>query len=383
MSLDAGLVVVLAILAVLEETLVPSAKDTNFPRGDDLWGTVATVAVLLPLVWRRRFPIPVFLISGLVYFVRLLVGYEPVGAVNAAQLVAVYSVGVYAARPAADRIRWIGGAVIAGCFLWAYQIDRLSFTEIAMMFVSWVAIAIFGETVYIRRRYEEALEERARGLEEERDERARLAVQEERARINREFHDIWAHTLGLVVVQAGAALEVFDGSPELARQALDRIERAGRQALAEVRRVISIDDTPASVADLAPLPGLGDLPDLVEEFERAGMPVELTISGGVDDLPEDVGLSAYRIVQQALTNALSHGGSGVSARIDLRQAKGDLLIDVVDDGRGGSLVADPTRRGRGLIGMRERAVLFGGELTAGPRPEGGFSVRTRIPVPGA
>jgi signal transduction histidine kinase len=380
MSLDVGLVIVLAILALLEGFLLPSAQGRNFPRGHDLWGAMATIAVLLPLVWRRRFPIWVLAASGVAYFIRLLVGYEPVGAVNAAELVAVYSLGVYAVRPAADRARWLGGIAIAGCFLWAYSIERLSFTEISMMFVSWVAIAIFGETVYIRRRYQEALEERARRLEAEHDERARLAVQEERSRINREFHDIWAHTLGLVVVQAGAAQEVFEASPELARQALTRIERAGRQALAEVRRVISSDASQASAADLAPLPGLGDLKDLVDELGRAGVAVELAIAGEMDDLPDDVGLSAYRIVQQALTNTLSHGGSGVTAQIDVRRIDGDLLIDVVDDGRGVSAPPVPARRGRGLIGMRERVALFGGDLTAGPRPEGGFAVRARIPV---
>ncbi len=320
------------------------------------------------------------MVSGVAYFMRLLVGYEPVGAFNVAELVAVYSVGVYAARPAADRVRWLAGLAIAACFLWAYQIERLSFTEISTMFVTWVAMAIFGETVYIRRRYQEALEERARRLETEHEERARLAVQEERSRINREFHDIWAHTLGLVVVQAGAAQEVFDESPELARQALTRIERAGRQALAEVRRVISIDTAQASVAGLAPPPGLEDLTDLVDELERAGVPVELAIAGAMDDLPDDVGLSAYRIVQQALTNTLAHGGSGVTARIDVRRVDDDLLIEVVDDGRGSSTPPEPARRGRGLIGMRERAALFGGDLSAGPRPEGGFAVRARIPV---
>ncbi|MGZ8566678.1 MAG: sensor histidine kinase [Actinomycetota bacterium] len=380
MLLDVGLVLGLAILGLLEQYLLPTSQRDAFPRGPDLLGAVATIAVLLPLIWRRRFPIWVLVVSGVAYFLRLLVGYEPVGVINTAGLIAVYSVGVYAVRPAADRARWLVGLAIGGGFLWAYRIDRLSFTEVSIMFITWIAVAIFGETVYIRRRYQEALEDRARRLETEQDERARLAVQEERSRINREFHDIWAHTLGLVIVQAGAAQEVFDESPELARQALIRIEQAGRKALAEVRRVISIDTARTSVADLAPLPGLGDLRDLVNELGRAGLPVGLTIAGAMDDLPDDVGLSAYRIVQQALTNTLSHGGSGVTAQIDVRRVDGDLLIEVVDDGRAAPAPPGPARRGQGLIGMRERVALFGGELSAGPRPEGGFAVRARIPL---
>lgn len=234
--------------------------------------------------------------------------------------------------------------------------------------------------MYIRRRYQEALEERARQLEADQEERARLAIQEERARISREFHDIWAHTLSLVAVQAGAADEVFDESPELARQALSRIQQAARRALAEVRRLIASDTTETSPPHLDPVPGLGDLDRLVEELGRAGVPVALSITGPIDDLPEDVGLSAYRIVQQALTNTLSHGGPGVTARVDVRKANGELLIDVVDNGQGLPARPDPARRGRGLIGMRERAMLFGGDLVAGPRPEGGFAVHARIPM---
>jgi signal transduction histidine kinase len=240
-------------------------------------------------------------------------------------------------------------------------------------------VGVIGDTVYTRRRYQEALEERARALEIERDQSARLAAQEERARISRELHDVWAHTLTTVVVQAGAAEEVLDSSPEDARRALGRIQHASRQALAEVRRVIASDpDAPSERRP--PAPGVSSLPDLAEELGRSGVPVELSLSGALDDLPKDVGLSAYRIVQQALTNTLAHGGPGVSARVDVRRENGALLIDVVDDGLGAKAVSDPSRRGHGLIGMRERVALFGGELQAGPRPEGGFAVHARIPL---
>jgi len=376
---DVGLVVVLLTAGLLEAFLRPSTPGEAFTRGPDLWGTVATIAIVLPLVWRRRFPIPVMVASGAAYLAALLIGYENTSAVDTTQLIVVYNVSVYATRPAADRARWLMAAAIAAGLFWAHRMGELSFTQISLMFVTWIGFAIFGETVYVRRRYQEALEERARRLEAQQDERARLAVQEERARISREFHDIWAHTLSTVVVQAGAAQEVFDESPELVRQALTRIEGAGRRALAEVRRMIS-SDAAAPTGGLVPLPGLADLPRLVDELGRAGVPVELAVTGEIDDLPDDIGLSTYRIVQQALTNTLSHAGAGVTARVVVRRVEGEVLIDVVDAGRGASEPSDAAHRGRGLIGMRERATLFGGDLRAGPRPEGGFAVHARIPV---
>jgi hypothetical protein len=162
---DLGLVVVLLTLGLLEESLGSVDRSGSFPRGGDLWGGVSVVVIVVPLLWRRRFPISVMAVAGVVYFARLFVGYEPVGAVDAAQLIAVYSVGVYAARPVADFARWVGGFVIAAGFLWAYRIERFPLTEVSFMFVTWVGVAVFGETVYVRRRYQEALEERARRLE--------------------------------------------------------------------------------------------------------------------------------------------------------------------------------------------------------------------------
>ena len=173
---DVGLVIVLLTLGLLDEYRVSVDRTGSFPRGGDVWGGVSVVAMVVPLIWRRRFPVSVMAVAGVTYFARLFVGYEPVGAVDAAQLIAVYSVGVYAARPVADLARWVGGFVIAAGFLWAYRIERLPLTEASFMFVTWVGVAVFGETVYVRRRYQEALEERARRLESERDERALVAL---------------------------------------------------------------------------------------------------------------------------------------------------------------------------------------------------------------
>ncbi len=373
-----------ALVALLILVAVVTRESSNFdggavPHEADALSMVLAIAMILPLLWRRRFPIQVVVLAHAVYFARLFLGYSPDGASNPTVLIAVYSVGAYAARPAGDIARVVVGVLAAAGLAVSVAVDLFEFPTVVVMFATWIAAAVIGDTVYSRRRYQEALEERARALEIERDQSARLAAQEERARISRELHDVWAHTLTMVVVQAGAADEVLESSPEDARRALGRIQHASRQALVEVRRLIASDpDAPSERRP--PAPGLSSLPDLVEELGRSGVPVELSLAGSLDDLPPDVGFSAYRIVQQALTNTLSHGGPGVSARVDVRRENGSLLIDVEDDGLGAKAVSDPARGGRGLIGMRERVALFGGELKAGPRPEGGFAVRARIPL---
>jgi len=374
---DIGLVVVLVVIGLVDQAA--SSGEASFPNEPDLLAAIGTVLIVLPLLWRRRFPIIVMAVVTLGYFARLFLGYEPDGAATNAALIAVYSVGAYGERPDAFVAMVVGALAVASGLSLAVSLDYYPISTVAVMVAFWIASAFLGESVYTRRRYQAALEERARSLEAERDERARLAAQEERARISREFHDVWAHTLTSMVVQAGAAEEVLDESPEAARKALVSIQQASRQALAEVRRLIA-SDSDGSPERRAPTPGLANLPELVEELGRSGVPVDLSVTGSLGDLPGDIGLSVYRIVQQALTNTLSHGGAGVTARVDVRRANGDLLIDVVDDGHSTPPAGQPVRRGRGLIGMRERVALFGGDLLAGPRPEGGFGVHARIPI---
>jgi len=298
-----------------------------------------------------------------------------------AQLVAVYTVGTSERRPLADRVRPIFGVIVAIGFLATAAGGSISISGAVVSVVIWVAAASFGEAAWLRGRYQEALEEWARRAEAEQEERDRRSVQDERARIAREFHDIWAHTLSVVVLQAEAAEEVFDESPEKARQALGRIRRAGREALTEVRRLIATDMASPGSERLGTLPTLADLGALAEDLRASGLPVSLSVSGGLDGLPNDVNLSGYRVVQQALTNSLTHGGPGVSARVDVVAADGEIRIDVVDNGRGVAAQTGATREGRGLIGMRERVTLVGGELVAGPEPHGGFGVHATIPLP--
>lgn len=252
---------------------------------------------------------------------------------------------------------------------------------------TWISVAVLlilawlaGENLRSGQDRWSASEERAQRLEFEREERARQAVTEERLRIARELHDVVAHSMSVIAVQAGVANHVIDSRPDLAREALHTVETASRSALVEMRRLLGVlrqGDEPQ--ASLAPAPGLAQIPQLVADFARAGLKVEVSANGDLDRVPAGMDLSAYRIVQEALTNVLRHGGA--SARVVITRSGSALAIDVSDPGQarpGGKPQAPGT--GHGLIGMRERVAVFGGTFAAGPRPGGGFLVAASLPL---
>ena len=247
-----------------------------------------------------------------------------------------------------------------------------------------VAVAWFlGDNVRRRQEAASALAERAALLERARDDLARQAVAEERLRIARELHDVVAHAMSVIAVQSGVGAHVIDSQPEEARRALLAIETTSRSALDEMRRLLGVlreDD--GARAGLTPAPGLDDLDGLVAEAAASGLSVDVAVEGRRPDVPQGLDLSAFRIVQEALTNVRRHAGA-TAARVVVRYSGDEVALEVTDDGRGGP-VADGTgtaRGGHGIIGMRERAAVFGGTVDAGPRPEGGFRVAARIPVP--
>jgi signal transduction histidine kinase len=206
--------------------------------------------------------------------------------------------------------------------------------------------------------------------------KAEAAIAEERARIARELHDVVAHSISVIVLQARGGFRALETEPADAREAFANIERTGHQALGEMRRLLGILRRGDEELALAPQPSLGELDTLLEQVRDAGLPVHVTIEGDVRDLPPGVDLSAYRIVQEALTNALRHAGPA-RARVLLRYRADDLEIEITDDGPGTGDGASP---GQGLIGMRERVSVYGGELQAGPRPGGGYTLRARLPL---
>jgi signal transduction histidine kinase len=237
-----------------------------------------------------------------------------------------------------------------------------------------------GVTIRTRRAYVAALEARAELLEREREDNARLAVALERGRIAREMHDVVAHNVSVVVVQAAAAERMVETDPERARQAMRDVAATGRQALTEMRRLLGVLRDGDASDDLGPQPGVAELRALAGTVEDAGMQVELSVQGEERPLPASAALSVYRIVQEALTNSLRHAGPA-RARVILRYLPDALEVQVSDNGVG--VVPPAEHGGHGLIGMRERVALFGGELTAGPRPEGGYAVVARIPTSGS
>jgi signal transduction histidine kinase len=283
-------------------------------------------------------------------------------------LVAVYSAGAH------TRGRALGFStlLVVAATLAAIVEDGSSMNVSGFLFFGFFMGGPFLAGIVIRIR-----RDRERLLARERDERARAAVAEERARIARELHDVVAHAISVVVLQARGGRRSLASEPEEARRALDAIERTASQALVEMRRLLGMLRTDDEALGLAPQPGLGGLGTLVEQVREAGLPTDLRVDGEPRELPPGVDLSAYRIVQEALTNALKHAGARARARVVLTYGEDELLLEVADDGAG---PGQSNGTGHGLTGMRERVSVFGGRLESGPRPEGGFAVKARLPL---
>ena len=260
---------------------------------------------------------------------------------------------------------------------WVVFLRAPGVPETEVLWLSVPLIGLFAISAASARRTEQArrAEERAQRTEQE----ALRAVADERSRITRELHDVLAHSVSVMTVQASAVRRLLKPEQEREREALMTVEETGRQALAEMRRMLGIMRSDHEVAALAPQPGLGTLPELVEQVRQSGLPVELSVEGRPVALPAGVDLSAYRIVQEALTNALKHAGPA-HAWVSVRYAEADVEIEIENDGRNHG---DGDGAGHGLVGMRERVALCGGELHSGPRPGGGFKISARLPVAGS
>jgi signal transduction histidine kinase len=241
-----------------------------------------------------------------------------------------------------------------------------------------VGIWALGAYAQTRRRYARELQQRAAAAEREREQLARIAVHEERASIARELHDIVAHSVSVMLVGVRGARDVLRSAPETAEETLARVERSGEQSLAELRRILALLRGPQQTAESHPQPSLAELNELVASYREAGLPVRLEVIGEPPRLPGGVELSVYRIVQEALTNTLKHADpSNVTVTLAFRDAR--LELEVVDDG---TPTPGSATSGQGIIGMRERVALLGGELQTGPRESGGFRVAAQLPLGG-
>ncbi|WEH40424.1 sensor histidine kinase [Streptomyces sp. NBC_01218] len=351
-----------------------------------------TVPVILGLctvvALRRRMPERMLLLALGIGVAQVALGIET-GIADFALLVIIYTV-------AAAGKRWASRLALA-CGLLASAVSQARWPEeeggwtqqivvVVVLTVPFVLAWVLGDSLRTRQAYFRALEERAARLESEREAQSKVAVAAERARIARELHDVVAHNVSVMVVQADGAAYVMDAAPDQARQALATISTTGRQALAEMRRLLGVLRTgdAETSGEYVPQPDVEQIDELVEQVRKAGLAVDFTVEGTPRPLPSGVELTAYRIVQEALTNTRKHGGPDAGASVRLVYFDDGLGLLVEDDGRGApqELYADggADGAGHGMIGMRERVGMVGGTLDAGPRPGGGFRISALLPL---
>jgi len=374
---DSALALVAAGVSTLVFTETMSVAPLARPRGTLILGCALVLLHTLSLVARRRFPGTVLALvvgSGLAFAALDL----PPDLLGVAILVAVYSVAAYG-----DRWVELAGLVVAELGLAAVQLTpgRTGVRTLVGNLGGVAAAWLLGHFAHNYRAYAARLEERTTELEQARDELARRAVADERLRLARELHDVVAHAMSVIAVQSGVGAHIATTQPKEARRSLAAIEATSRAALEELRRLLGVlrqEDEPQGA--LAPVPGLADLDSLLAEVGKAGLAVKLQINGTRPPLPAGVDLSAYRIVQEALTNVVKHAGPA-HAQVMVGYHDHDVTLEVTDDGRGAVTSASDGRvgTGHGLIGMRERVQVFGGDLQTGPRPGGGFRVAARLP----
>jgi signal transduction histidine kinase len=373
--IDVVVVIALAVTGVAQLWLSP----TEGLVGGRVVHTVLVAAFTLPLLLRRRYPVAVFAALLAAAWLQLELG-GGLGQPFFAVIIALYAVGAHTPSPAT----YVGPAVVV---LQAALVDvpRLRagdpWDEVVPTWFVLLGVWAFGRWMRHRAVAAAALVQRAEAAERDQAREAARAVAQERARIARELHDLVAHSMSVIVIQAQGAQRAIDTAPAQATEAMRSVETAARSGLAEMRRLLGLL-TPDTAAGTSPQPNLHQLPDLIAQLEAAGMPVDLRIEGTVRTLPAGLELAGYRVVQEAMTNALKHAGP---VPVDVRLSyQGDCLdIEVTDEGP--PQLASPSitpAGGHGLVGMRERVALYGGTVQAGSRPGGGYTVHARLPITG-
>ncbi|MBD8080212.1 sensor histidine kinase [Cellulosimicrobium arenosum] len=401
----------LALTLVCATVLVPASIAVDTVGYDRGWAGLWAVLVLAPLPWRRVRPVASSVAVYSVALAHLLAGFVTIFPADVAVLVALYSVTVYGPRWAHRTaiVSSLVGALALGGALGVETGDLGSAAAVVFFATTlggttFLAVWAFGLVRRSRRETIAALVGRAERLEVERDQQAQIATAAERARIAREMHDIVAHSLSVVIAQADGGRYAAATDPAAAERALTTVAETGRAALADMRRLLGVlraeeprgagagpsagpplpgapTTVPAALAR-APQPDTADLDTLVVQVRQSGLRVSLVRVGTPRTLPPGAGLTVYRVCQEALTNVLKHAGPDPAVTVVVRWGARTLELDVDDDGRGAAASADVDRpAGFGLLGMRERAALFGGTVSVGPRPGGGFRVRLDLPLP--
>jgi len=371
---------------VLAAALVFAGVGSAFAKGMFL-GIPLSLGLAVPVVFRRKNPVLAYYTAIAAGGLQVALDVRP-SATDVAILILLYTLAAYTPRRTSV---WglavcLAGSTV-GILRWISLINHslLEWLTVASMLFAGPALLawVLGDSMRYRRAYYASLEDRAARLEAERDAQAQIAAAAERARIARELHDVIAHNVSVMVVQADGASYAMDNDPARAREALAAISATGRQALAEMRRLLGVlrREGGGTHSERAPQPGIGELGELLDQARGAGLPVSFTVEGDPQPLPGGIALAAYRIVQESLTNTRKHAGPVVSASVVLRYSPDTVVLTVSDDGWGDlGGTALPGAPGHGLTGMRERVAMYGGSVTAGPRPGGGFEVEAMLPL---
>jgi signal transduction histidine kinase len=339
----------------------------------------AVAGTTVPLLWRRRFPLGCYAVQFLMALVTLQ---RPALAVLVALFIGMYSASAYGSRPLLALAAPLGSSLVLFVL---FPTANPPLPAWGLELVAGVGVWLAGIAMRERQARLAAVEERARRLERERELAGRVAVADERARIARELHDVIAHSVSVMVVQAGAARRLLarpgtqgPGATDRSAEAMREVEGSGRDALTELRRLLGVLAERPDELVLAPQPGLDQLEALVGRIDAAGVPVDVRIVGTPRPLPPGLDLTAYRVVQEALTNVMKHA-AGARTEVLVEYGDRDLRLAVVDGG-GSRGPTGAAGAGRGLLGMQERVAAYGGDVEAGALPEGGFAVRARLPL---
>ncbi len=380
MALDAAIAAGVLACMVAGSFVDPhGAHDVSWGlRTPDPLSLVLIVLGAVALVFRRRAPMTVLALTGTVSLVEAVTG-DPRAPVAMSAVIALYTVASTTDRPTTWRVGLLTMTVLTGASMLAGPLPWYAQENLAIF--AWTGIgATAGDAVRSRRAFIHAIRERAERAERTREEEARRRVAEERLRIARDLHDVVAHHIALVNVQAGVAAHVMDKRPDQAKEALAHVREASRSALNELRATVGLlRQSGDPEAPTEPAPGLARLDELVGTFRNAGLHVEVARADNGTILPAAVDLAAYRVIQEALTNVQKHAGTEVKAEVSVVRVGPNIEITVLDNGAGEDL-RPQTVGGHGLLGMRERVTALRGTLTTGPRYGGGFRVHAILPV---
>lgn len=378
-AFDAVLAVAVFALGIFGTVEIDGASEATFSRPSDFYHFALVGLMALPLVFRRVYSIPVFVVVLAAWIADRGLDYPDSPAAFGVG-VAFYTLGAELDRRRSLRIGGISGAVVVGWTIFGtWLLESVTAVDVFTTLIATLTPLLLGREMHERRRRVEELQARAERAETEREERTKQAVLEERARIARELHDVVAHQMTVMTLQAEGAKRLAAGSDPRLAEALETIRVAGHSALAEMRRTVGLLRTDEDTPETEPLPRLSDLAALVAQMRDAGVPVEFDVRGNQPPLSDSTELSIYRIVQESLTNAVRHGGPEVTTKVSVEYGEEGVDVTVSDDGRGAAADSQDNG-GHGLIGMRERIAVLGGDFEAGPRAGGGYLVHASIPV---